>query len=151
MLVRFAPFQLAAQNFEVGFLGWLDEFQPLCGAGDADKIRWLQWDTTLTVEGQKNGVSVSGELHLHGRRVADYQWAVTQDVRTDGRDYKGFHGGMHDGSASRERIGRRTSRAGHNEAVGAVAADKIPVNGELKLDHAGERALIDHQHLQHEL
>src|SRR6202171_2884019 len=147
--LRFAPFQLAAQNLKIRFPWRLDELQQLFRTGDADKIRGVQWDTALSVERQKNGLRVPGEFQLDGRRVADYKWAITQRVRADGRDHEGFHRGMHDGSAGGEGIGGRACGAGHDQAVGAVATDKIAVNRELKTDHAGERALIDHHLVQY--
>src|SRR5947199_3903828 len=73
----FAPFQLAAQNLEVGFLWRIDKFQRFFRAGDADEVRRLQRDPALSIEGQKNGLGVTGELHHDGGRIADYQWAVT--------------------------------------------------------------------------
>src|SRR5712664_2343184 len=59
--LHFAPFQLAAQNLKIRFLWRLDELQQFFRAGDADKIRWLQRDTALAIEGQKNGLGVPGE------------------------------------------------------------------------------------------
>src|SRR5213595_3689984 len=44
----FAPFQLAAQNLEVGFLWRIDKFQRFFRAGDADKVRRLQRDPVAT-------------------------------------------------------------------------------------------------------
>src|SRR5260370_28239631 len=55
---------------------------------------------------------------------------------------------MHDGSAGGEGIGGGAGRGGHDQTVGAVAADKIGVNGEFELDHAGERAFVDHHFVQ---
>src|SRR5438046_1973996 len=69
----FAPFQLAAQNLKIRFLWRLDELQQFFRAGNADKIRWLQRDTALAIEGQKNGLGVPGEGHLDKRGVADYK------------------------------------------------------------------------------
>src|SRR5256885_1076058 len=149
--LHFAPFQLAAQNLKIRFLWRLDELQQFFRAGDAHKIRWLQRDTALAIEGQKNGLGVPGEGHFDKRGVADYKWAVTQGMRADGRDHKGFHGGMHDGSAGGEGIDGRAGGVGDDQAVGAVAADKIAVNDELKLDHASERAFIDHHFVQNAL
>src|SRR6266403_2765929 len=149
--LHFAPFQLAAQNLKIRFLWRLDELQQFFRTGDSDKIRWLQRDSALAIEGQKNGLGVPGESHLDKRRIADYKWAVAQGVRADGSDHKGFHGGMHDRSASGEGIGGRAGGAGHDQAVGAVAADKIAVNDELKLNHASERTFVDHYFVQNAL
>src|ERR1700745_3751330 len=58
---------------------------------------------------------------------------------------------MHDGPTGGKGVGSRTGWAGHDQAVGAIAADKFAVNSELKLNHAGERALVDHDFVQYAL
>ena len=50
---------------------------------------------------------------------------------------------MNDRAAGGKGIGGRTCRSGENEAIGAVAADEIAVDGEFEFDHAGEGAFVD--------
>src|SRR5689334_6664544 len=72
-------------------------------------------------------------------------------MRADGGYHKGLYGRVNDGTSGREGIGGGTGGASYDQAVGAIAADKGAVNVELKLDHAGKSALIDHHVVQHTL
>src|SRR5260370_3419705 len=58
---------------------------------------------------------------------------------------------MHHGPPGGEGIGSRARRGSHNQAVSTVAANKIGVNEELKLNHAGERAFINYHFIEHAL
>src|SRR5713226_10679250 len=83
--LRFTPFELAAQNIEVGFSRRLDEFEPLGGARDADAVAGLHGDPLLAVEGEEDGLRVARKAHLDTGRVAHNQRPVGERVRADGR------------------------------------------------------------------
>src|SRR6266481_3911651 len=83
-------------------------------------------------------------MDLDGTGIAHDYRAVGESVRADGRNNPGLDGGMHDGAASGERIRGGAGGGGDYQAVSAIAADEIRVNRELKVDHAGECALVDY-------
>src|SRR6266852_6851295 len=72
-------------------------------------------------------------------------------MRADWRNDDCLHGRVHDRPARGKRIGCRARWGGNNQAVSAVTTHKFPVDGELELDHARYRALIDHGVVQHVL
>jgi len=57
-----APLQFISQNFEIGFLGGLNQAQALCGAAHANDISGLHGDAGLAVEGEKDGFCVAGQM-----------------------------------------------------------------------------------------
>src|SRR5262249_5990671 len=64
-------------------------------------------------------------------------------MRADGRNDDGFDVGMNNWPARGKGISRRTCWCGHDEAVGAIPADEIGVDGEANFDHSRESAFVD--------
>src|SRR5271165_129099 len=139
----FAPFQLVAEDFEIGFFGWLDEFEALRGAGDADAIIGLHRNTFLAVKSVENGFGISCQLEFDAGRISDDDRPIGERVRADGGDDESFDGGVNDGTTSGKGIGGGAGRRGYDKAVSAVAADEIAVDEEFQFDHAGQRAFVD--------
>src|SRR2546425_9039753 len=114
-------------------------------------FRSLKRNSSLAIKGQKNRFGVSGEFHLDGRRIANYERTVAKHVGTDGSDDEGLDRGMHDRSTGGKGISSRAGGAGHDQSVGPVAADKLGVDDQMQLDHSSQRALIDHCIIQRRL
>jgi len=71
----FAPFQLVAQDLEIGFLWRLDKFQQLLSRGRRGQESvgckgMPRWPSRVR---KKNGLGVPGEPHVDGRGVSDYE------------------------------------------------------------------------------
>src|SRR5258705_7730162 len=90
-------------------------------------------------------------MDLDGTGIAHDYRAVGESMRADGSNNPGLDGGMHDGAASGERIRGGTGGSGDDQAVSAIAADKVRVNRELQIDHAGECAFVDDGFVHHDL
>src|SRR5208283_470686 len=60
----FAPFEFVAENFEVRFVGRLDELEAFGGARDAHTIAALHGHAGLAVEGEKHGIRGLRETQL---------------------------------------------------------------------------------------
>src|SRR6266436_7051462 len=71
--LRFTPFELAAQNIEVGFPRRLNELEPLGGAHDANAIARLHGDALLAVEREEDRLRVARKTHFDRGRVAHDQ------------------------------------------------------------------------------
>ena len=100
--LRFTPFQLVAQYLEIGFPGWLDEFQLLFCTVNPEAIRRLHGNAALAVERQIYRFGDAIQLNLNATRIADDQRAIAEGVRTDGSDDERFDRGMDDRSARGE-------------------------------------------------
>src|SRR5579864_7561910 len=58
---------------------------------------------------------------------------------------------MHNRPARGKRIGGGARGRGHDQAIGAVTANKIGVDGEFEIDHACQLAFVDHRLIGHDL
>ena len=112
------------------------------GFGDHDAIFGLELKSDLAVEGQEGRLVALGEIEFDARGIGNDQRAVGQHVRTDRSDDESVEGRMDDRAAGGERIGGGTGRRGHDQAVGAVAAHVTAVDGDIEIEHAGQRRLV---------
>ncbi len=102
----------------------------------------MHGDAFLAVESEEDGFGIFGQLYFYGGRVANDDGAIGERVRADRRDDEGLDSGMNDGAAGGKRVGGGTRGSRKHEAVGAIAADEIAINGKFELDHAGEGAFV---------
>jgi hypothetical protein len=142
-VLDFAPFEFAAQDFEIGFARRLDESEAVGRTGDADAILGFHGNAFLAVESQEDGLGVARQFDFDAGRIAYDDGPVGERVRANGRDDEGFDRRVNDRAAGGEGIGSGTGGCGDDETVGAITADKIVVDEELELDHASESALIN--------
>lgn len=61
----FAPSEFVAENFEVGFVGRLDELEALGGTGDAHIIAALHRHAGLAIKREENGIRAFRETQLY--------------------------------------------------------------------------------------
>jgi hypothetical protein len=139
----FAPLQLVSQNFKIRFLRWLDEFEALRRARDADAIVLSDRDAFLAVERDESGLGVAGKSDFDAGKILDDDGAIAQCVRANRGDDESLNGGMKNRPAGGKRVGGRAGGSGDDQAVGAVTADEITVDVEFEFDHAGERTFVD--------
>src|SRR5580765_4185105 len=82
-------------------------------------------------------------MNFDGTGITHDDGAVGESVRANGRDDPGLDGRVNDGTAGGEGIGGGAGGGGDDQAVCAIAADKVTVNGELQIDHASEGAFVE--------
>jgi hypothetical protein len=121
----------------------LNQAQALRGSAHAYHVGGLHRDAGLAIESEEYRFRVAGQMHFDGAGVAYDDGPVRQRVRADGRDDPGLDAGMDNGTAGGKRVGRRARGRGYDQAVGAVAADKIGIDGEVEVNHARQGALVD--------
>src|SRR5260370_29858564 len=91
--------QLVAQNFEIGFLRGVNQAQGFRRAAHALHVGGLHGDSRLSVESQKDGFRVAGQMHFDRAGVAYDDGPVTQSVRSDERGVPGRDAWMDNGTA----------------------------------------------------
>ncbi len=72
-----------------------------------------------------------------------HEGTVGERVRRDRRQHERIDARMHDRSAGREVVGRRSGRGRDDESVGFDVAHQLAIDGDVQLDHPRQRASGD--------
>src|SRR5690606_35283693 len=104
-----------------------------------DLVTGFTDDVVMAIAGDMRPCRVVLSYHQFDLAAAiNHDRAATQGVGVHGYQNNGIHLGMHQRSASAERIGGGASRRGDDEAVRMLGVNELIINIELEFDHANE-------------
>ena len=109
---------------------------------DAQYVTSLHVDEYLSVE-TCHGAAGFVYLNVNLRVRAEHDRAVGEGVRRNWHQEHAGNGRMHDGTARGHRVGGRSGRGAHQNAVGALHCHLETVNVDGVLDHTQSAAVAD--------
>jgi hypothetical protein len=139
----FAPLEFGAEDAEEAVGTMAKEADAEFRALAMDVVAELQLDCFLAIDGEVDFVGDADDADIDGGFAWGDDGANGQQMGADGGDQHGVDAGHHDGSVSSEVVGGRAGGGGDDDAVGAEGGDKLLVDVDGEVAHAGDGALGD--------